>query len=119
MIQNLNSDSFKFMQYDEYYLMKKRRNVLKNKDYSQNRYFYEMFREMPIQFPPTYKYHIGTDSYKINKKVFPCFTDRIFFWTTSQQWVLVPVNYSCDGDMRISDHKPVFAQFEILKNKAK
>ena len=69
---------------------------------------------MPIQFPPTYKYEIGTDHYKISKNVYPSFTDRIFFDINSEFNSLVPIHYSCDGDMKISDHKPVFAQFELV-----
>ena len=80
----------------------------------QNRKWSEL-SEMPINFPPTYKYVPETqmvlDTSK--KRRVPSWTDRILF---KPSFMLTPLAYDAifhDEALFISDHKPVFAQFEV------
>lgn len=66
------------------------------------------FQELPIAFPPTYKYTPGTHDYerRANKKV------RVPSWCDRIQWRSLNRNDFAPGDYRraellLSDHKPV------------
>ncbi|KAK9456413.1 Endonuclease/exonuclease/phosphatase [Dipodascopsis uninucleata] len=68
------------------------------------------FSEIPITFPPTYKYDIGSDTYDTSeKKRIPAWCDRIFYRGPGK---IFPVEYKAH-DMRISDHRPVSGIFDI------
>ncbi|KTW29766.1 hypothetical protein T552_00973 [Pneumocystis carinii B80] len=69
-----------------------------------------LFSEAEINFPPTYKYDIGTDEYDTSeKKRSPAWCDRIFYRGDSRM--------KCTSyrqlNVRISDHRPVVATFSI------
>ena len=64
--------------------------------------------ECPINFTPTYKYYKNSDCYNLQKRV-PSWTDRILF---KQSDYITPLFYD-KVNLNYSDHKPVFALFEI------
>lgn len=75
------------------------------------------YEEGEINFPPTYKYSIGTDDYddtklpaedKKMKARTPSYTDRIFF---SRNEGLKLEKYTSLMEYTLSDHKPVVADF--------
>lgn len=69
---------------------------------------FQGFIELPITFPPTYKFDKGSDSYDTSEKQrVPSWTDRIMFKSTQ----LSQLCYHCVPDIRFSDHRPVFGTF--------
>ena len=70
----------------------------------------EMFciDECTINFTPTYKYYKNSDYYNLEKRV-PSWTDRILF---KKNDYITPLFYD-KINLNYSDHKPVFALFEI------
>jgi hypothetical protein len=69
------------------------------------------FEEARIEFPPTYKYDSGTDRYDSSKKQrVPSWTDRIL-WKRDNQ--IRSMSYSSIQTLQCSDHRPIFAQFEV------
>eukprot|EP00931_Biecheleriopsis_adriatica_P096938 TRINITY_DN7067_c0_g1_i1.p1 TRINITY_DN7067_c0_g1~~TRINITY_DN7067_c0_g1_i1.p1 ORF type:complete len:565 (-),score=114.12 TRINITY_DN7067_c0_g1_i1:39-1703(-) len=69
------------------------------------------FDEAPIQFPPTYKFDKCSDIYDTSKKRrVPSWTDRIL-WKRDPH--IKSLSYGCVMSMQVSDHKPVFGQFEV------
>lgn len=74
------------------------------------------FEEPRIKFPPTYKYAVGTDDFDDTKPGnsdrarAPSYTDRILY---SKNKDVKPLEYKSLMKYRISDHKPVFATFEV------
>jgi phosphatidylinositol-bisphosphatase len=80
------------------------------------------FKEHEINFMPTYKYKVGTDEYDDNKPGnndkarAPSFTDRIFFraMTAPDSGAALTIKeYNSLMEYRVSDHKPVYAMFEL------
>lgn len=70
-----------------------------------------LFEEAPIHFPPTYKFDANSDHYDTSKKQrCPSWTDRIL-WKRDNN--IVNVAYSSVPDLQISDHRPIFGQFEM------
>uniref|UniRef100_A0A7S2FMP2 Inositol polyphosphate-related phosphatase domain-containing protein n=1 Tax=Alexandrium andersonii TaxID=327968 RepID=A0A7S2FMP2_9DINO len=70
-----------------------------------------LFEEAAIRFPPTYKFDTHTDQYDSSKKQrVPSWTDRILWKRDSRVRSLA---YGSVTEMRCSDHRPVFAQFEV------
>ncbi|KAI0834146.1 DNase I-like protein [Hypoxylon sp. FL0890] len=68
------------------------------------------FDEMPIQFPPTYKYDVGTDNYDTSeKKRSPAWCDRLLHrgFGRIQQF-----EYR-RHEVRVSDHRPVSGKFKF------
>ncbi|CAF2991298.1 unnamed protein product [Rotaria sp. Silwood2] len=68
------------------------------------------FFEAPIAYPPTYKYIPNSDEYQTEKDREvrrPSYTDRILISTLSNN--LEILQYSTMSDIRLSDHRPVFA----------
>ena len=100
------------------------------------------FSEMPIKFPPTYKFDLGTKTYDTShKKRDPAWTDRVLFWTKGEPNVgnddspapsvaadsqdtkstvsnhITPCAYQAAQNLLISDHRPVAAHFTISVSK--
>ncbi|QPG73648.1 hypothetical protein FOA43_000960 [Brettanomyces nanus] len=66
------------------------------------------FTELPITFPPTYKFDKSSDNYDTSEKQrVPSWTDRILF----QGDDISQLCYHCAPDIRFSDHRPVFGTF--------
>ncbi|CAF3791496.1 unnamed protein product [Rotaria magnacalcarata] len=77
------------------------------------------FFEAPITFPPTYKYVLNSDVYQIEKNEEvrrPSYTDHILISTFSND--LEIIQYSSIDDVKLSDHRPVFAD-TILHQRSK
>ncbi|XP_046966101.1 inositol polyphosphate 5-phosphatase K-like isoform X2 [Vanessa cardui] len=74
------------------------------------------FMEPEIRFPPTYKFHMGTDDYDLKRK--PSWTDRILYKVIANNYENITlradlVSYHHIPHYTVSDHKPVVAQFNI------
>lgn len=68
------------------------------------------FKEQKIEFPPTYKFDKNTDDYDSGKKQrIPSWTDRIL-WKADDG--IKALSYGSISSMYVSDHRPVYAQFE-------
>lgn len=75
----------------------------------ENRVF-DGFEEAPIDFKPTYKYDSGTDNFDSSEKQrAPAWCDRIL-WRGKD---IVQNAYSSVMEIRFSDHKPVYATFDV------
>ncbi|CDW90862.1 domain and endonuclease exonuclease phosphatase family protein [Stylonychia lemnae] len=77
--------------------------------------FYRDFIEGNIDFPPTYKFDKKSNEYDSSKKQrVPAWCDRILWKRNSKvnQQILKSIQ-----DILFSDHRPVFAQFEIYSSK--
>ncbi|GAA89592.1 SacI domain and endonuclease/exonuclease/phosphatase family protein [Aspergillus luchuensis IFO 4308] len=73
---------------------------------------FQFYTEGPISFPPTYKYNIGRNDYDNSEKArIPAWCDRILWRGTN----LRQINYG-SADLRISDHRPVWAVFTCIIN---
>jgi hypothetical protein len=66
------------------------------------------FREMPLLFPPTYKF----DGARLSDKRSPSWCDRVFF-KQSGECELTSEQYGSVSSCTVSDHKPVFATFTL------
>lgn len=72
---------------------------------------WSMFDEAAIAFVPTYKFDKHSDRYDTSKKQrVPSWTDRIL-WRRDQH--IRAVSYDAITTITCSDHRPVFAQFEV------
>ncbi|XP_026761679.2 phosphatidylinositol 4,5-bisphosphate 5-phosphatase A-like isoform X1 [Galleria mellonella] len=74
------------------------------------------FTEPEIQFPPTYKFTIGSDEYDLKRK--PSWTDRILYKVIANNYENITlradlISYNHIPHYTVSDHKPVVAQFNI------
>ena len=68
------------------------------------------FYEHEINFKPTYKFDFGTNTYDTSKKQrTPAWCDRILYNGEGVE----PVYYD-SVDLRLSDHRPVCAEFHVL-----
>ena len=66
------------------------------------------YKEGPLNFPPTYRYDPGSNSFDSSKKRrIPAYCDRILFKDNSQGEQIKQVNYDSIGNT-YSDHRPVF-----------
>ncbi|KAA1124794.1 inositol polyphosphate 5-phosphatase [Puccinia graminis f. sp. tritici] len=66
------------------------------------------YTEGAINFPPTYKYDVGTDRYDTSEKMrIPAWTDRILYQGSD----LNLIDYS-RAELKASDHRPVYATLE-------
>jgi hypothetical protein len=73
-------------------------------------------QEMPISFPPTYKFETGLDNYDQKRR--PGWTDRILYQVNANAYDNVKLkvegqNYKSHMTYRASDHRPVTASFVI------
>ncbi|CAE7529807.1 INPP5E [Symbiodinium pilosum] len=74
--------------------------------------FWPEFEEAEINFPPTYKFDKHSDVYDSSKKQrVPSWTDRIL-WRRDPH--IKPLAYDSVPALQCSDHRPVFAQFEVM-----
>lgn len=74
---------------------------------------FKQFKEGPINWAPTYKYQPGTSLYERRedkKKRMPAWCDRIQFIGDE----IVQLCYARCDSLKISDHKPVYALFEVV-----
>jgi hypothetical protein len=75
------------------------------------------FHEMPINFDPTYKYDVGADTYDTSeKKRAPAWCDRILYRSGYHQDRIQQFDYR-RHEVRVSDHRPVTALFNIKVKK--
>merc|ERR1712151_855249 len=73
-----------------------------------------IFNEHEIRFPPTYKFDTQSEQYDTSKKQrVPSWTDRIL-WKRNE--LVRPLRYDAIQTLQYSDHRPVFAQFEVTVN---
>jgi len=73
--------------------------------------FWPHFQEAAINFPPTYKFDAHTDRYDSSKKQrVPSWTDRILWKRDPQVRAKAYGSVQC---LQSSDHRPIFAQFEV------
>ncbi|XP_075704053.1 phosphatidylinositol polyphosphate 5-phosphatase type IV-like isoform X2 [Rhinoderma darwinii] len=71
------------------------------------------FKEHTIEFLPTYKFDIGTDTYDTSEKQrIPSYTDRVLFKSQYEGDVQV-LRYDSCPVLKTSDHRPVFGIFEV------
>eukprot|EP01105_Mastigella_eilhardi_P000555 TRINITY_DN1062_c1_g1_i1.p1 TRINITY_DN1062_c1_g1~~TRINITY_DN1062_c1_g1_i1.p1 ORF type:complete len:458 (+),score=103.64 TRINITY_DN1062_c1_g1_i1:735-2108(+) len=75
---------------------------------------FHSFREGPLEFPPTYKYAIGSRKYDIGgkKQRVPSWCDRILWSSLAGAPPLVQQRYCCYDGLTSSDHSPVLSVFE-------
>ncbi|CAE7615030.1 INPP5E [Symbiodinium natans] len=74
--------------------------------------FWPDFEEAEINFPPTYKFDKHSDIYDSSKKQrVPSWTDRIL-WRRDPH--IKSLAYDSVPFLQCSDHRPVFAQFEVM-----
>jgi hypothetical protein len=73
------------------------------------------FHEGSIHFNPTYKFNLNSDVYDTSEKArAPAWTDRILFFVNKQAvYGNVTQYYYNSCNLRISDHRPVSAVFDI------
>lgn len=68
------------------------------------------FSEAPLHFKPTYRFDLGTNNYDSSaKKRIPAWCDRILFRPDGIKCIA----YNADFSLTNSDHKPVYASFEV------
>ncbi|XP_064612340.1 inositol polyphosphate 5-phosphatase K-like isoform X2 [Liolophura sinensis] len=78
------------------------------------------FDEGPLDFPPTYKFDLGTDTYDTSKKSRkPAWCDRILWMVHEDAFEGIELeakqlNYTSHTSYTLSDHKPVTALFDIV-----
>jgi len=73
-------------------------------------------QEMPVTFPPTYKFETGLDNYDVKRR--PGWTDRILYQVNANAYDNVTLkveglSYKSHTHYRASDHRPVTASFQI------
>lgn len=73
---------------------------------------FPFFAEQEIRFPPTYKFDNGTRKYDSSEKQrVPAWTDRILYM--SRKNLIKPMDYECIDNIVFSDHRAVYAVFQI------
>ncbi|XP_041371073.1 phosphatidylinositol polyphosphate 5-phosphatase type IV-like [Gigantopelta aegis] len=75
---------------------------------------FQGFQEGRINFRPTYKFDVNTDTYDTShKNRIPSYTDRILFRCKKKNTISC-VHYDAVTSVKVSDHKPVFAVFQTV-----
>lgn len=67
-------------------------------------------QELPVKFPPTYKYLINSNDYDFKKKRIPSWCDRILFNGNGK---VKGLEYNHVEMFRESDHKPIFGIYKV------
>jgi len=79
------------------------------------------FHEMPVDFNPTFKFDVGSDSYDTSKKRrTPAYCDRVL-WKNGASWSVGVsaargfdgVEYAAVANCRESDHRPVYCRLRF------
>ncbi|PVU92758.1 hypothetical protein BB559_003615 [Furculomyces boomerangus] len=83
---------------------------------------FDEFREADFDFPPTYKFEIGTENYTDKRN--PAWCDRVLWWINKDYNVnhVRNLGYESVSEITTSDHKPVWSIFKLktkLINKSK
>ena len=74
------------------------------------------FKEGDIKFNPTYKYDVGQHNFDSSRKQrIPSWTDRILYIDDGNRVKLV--EYQSVPGVSMSDHKPVYAIFDVVTRK--
>lgn len=74
------------------------------------------FTELPITFPPTYKYDVGSDRYdSSDKKRAPAWCDRLLYRSSTGR--VKQLEYRRHENVFYSDHRPVSGIFRITVKK--
>jgi len=72
------------------------------------------FGEGELGFAPTYKFDANTDTYDTSKKKrIPAWTDRVLWKGNDAKKNLKLQGYGSVGALKMSDHRPVFADLEV------
>ncbi|CAF3355912.1 unnamed protein product [Rotaria sp. Silwood1] len=78
-----------------------------------NKKVFREFDEGPINFPPTYKYDVGSDVYDTSEKArTPSYTDRIL-WRSISRNIQAKQLYYGRAEVKTSDHRPVNSIFDV------
>ncbi|XP_053551542.1 phosphatidylinositol polyphosphate 5-phosphatase type IV isoform X2 [Bombina bombina] len=97
----MEKDMSRLLQYDQLLMEMKDGSIFKG------------FEEAEIQFLPTYKFDIGCDAYdSTTKQRTPSYTDRVLYKSRNRGDIKVNKYSSCSV-VKTSDHRPVFASFEV------
>ena len=84
------------------------KQAMDNKNYMS---FLQTLSESEIKFAPTYKYNIGTNDYDTSRKFrVPAYCDRILYTRADR---MLPLEYSDAPRIMFSDHRPVYASFQV------
>lgn len=78
----------------------------------QNLHVFLGFKEGPLEFAPTYRWDRNTNEISNKREQTPSWTDRVL-WKSLNKSELVFKSYSSVPDAVGSDHRPVFATFEL------
>ncbi|KAL4219311.1 inositol polyphosphate 5-phosphatase [Mactra antiquata] len=74
---------------------------------------FQGFQEGRINFRPTYKYDIGKDTFDTSSKNrIPSYTDRVLFRAKKKNSITC-THYDSPSNVTLSDHRPVFAVFDV------
>ena len=77
----------------------------------QNEKVFVGFKEASVNFPPTYKFDIETNNFDTSAKLrCPAWTDRVLW---KSEYNVKCISYECYQGVVNSDHKPVWAMFEV------
>ncbi|CAG9314483.1 OCRL_1 [Blepharisma stoltei] len=102
ILSRLNSQQYdELLRYDQFDIEKKTNQILAD------------FSEGKIDFPPSFKYYIGSNKFDTNNKRDPSWCDRVL-WKGEAQLI----RYGICSYVIQSDHKPVFASFLIRVKQA-
>ena len=71
----------------------------------------QTYSESKISFPPTYKYHLNSDSYNPSRR--SSWTDRILH--RAKQCQIQSIDYWTTALIRFSDHRPVANLFFLSR----
>lgn len=70
-----------------------------------------VFTEAPINFAPTYKYDVGTDTYDTSEKQrSPAWCDRLLYRGLGR---IKQIEYRRHDGIKVSDHRPVSGRFRL------
>ena len=106
-MRKINEEQFKYNFLNEFLELEELTEVKKNlRQYD--------ITEHEVKFLPTYKYIKGHTFYNVSQRI-PSWTDRILFKNNKD----IKCLYYDKIDLKLSDHRPVYALFEIEMKKHK